>query len=141
MKQRARVSCTVTRYRILHPVATVVMLLASSACHSQPREQSPQASNLTAGMAKRSIAKGVTTQAEILEVFGPPDLVTHRDDIQIWTYDKIRHEVESSDGYLNVLIAGTSSGRTTRSSTSTMLMLYFDAQDVVRDYRLSVVRF
>ena len=30
-------------------------------------------SNLTPGMVKLSIQKGLTTQAEVMEVFGPPD--------------------------------------------------------------------
>lgn len=97
-------------------------------------------SNLTAGMVKRTITTGRTSQTEVLEVFGPPDLVTHRDGAEIWTYDKVRHEVEAESGYFNVLIAGTGSRRATRSSTSTMLIVYFQ-DEVVRDYRLSVARF
>mgnify|MGYP000594086209 CR=1 FL=1 len=98
-------------------------------------------SNLTPGMAKKTITNGRTSQAEVTEVFGPPDLVTHRDGIQIWTYDKIRYDVQASSGYFNVLIAGTGSSRTTSSSTSTMLIVYFDANDIVTDYRLSTIRF
>ena len=112
-----------------------------SGCQSAPPPPPASESNLTAGMAKRTITKGTTTQAEVIEVFGPPDLVTHRDDMQIWTYDKVRYDVQSSSGYFTVLIAGTSSGRTTSSSTSTMLILYFDKNDVVQDYRMSVTRF
>jgi len=92
-------------------------------------------------MAKKTIVKGTTTQAEVTEVFGPPDLVTHRDGIEIWTYDKIRYDVQSSGGYLTILIAGASSSRTTSSSVSTMLIVYFDSHDVVTDYRLSTVKF
>lgn len=114
--------------------------LSMAGCHSAPPPTATE-SNLTAGMAKRTITKGTTGQAEILEVFGPPDLVTHRDDMQIWTYDKIRYDVQSSSGYFTVLVAGSSGGRSTSSSTSTMLILYFDKNDVVQDYRMSVTRF
>ncbi len=98
-------------------------------------------SNLTPGMVKLSIQKGLTSQAEVMEIFGPPDLVTHRDDLQVWTYDKIRYDVRSSGGYLNVLVAGSNSATLRSSSTSTMLIIYFDSADTVRDYRLSTTRF
>ena len=98
-------------------------------------------SNLTAGMAKATITKGQTTQKEIVEVFGPPDLVTHSGDQRIWTYDKIRYDLESGSAGLTVLLAGVSGSRTRSSSTSTMLIVYFDQDDVVIDYRMSVVRF
>jgi hypothetical protein len=92
-------------------------------------------------MAKKTIVKGQTTQAEVTEIFGPPDLITHKDNMQVWTYDKIRYDIESSNGYLNVLVAGVGGGRTRSSSTSTMLIVYFDSNDKVIDYRMSVTRF
>lgn len=98
-------------------------------------------SNLTAGMAKRTITKGVTTESSVAEVFGPPDLVTHNEAGEVWTYDKIHNEVDNSGGYLTVGVIGIGSGGTRSSSTSTMLIIYFDAKDVVRDYRMSVSRF
>ena len=101
-------------------------LMLISGCQPQPRP-----SNLTAGMAKKNIVKGQTTQAEVMEVFGPPDLVTHRDDTQLWTYDKISQDVETSSDWR----------RTRASNRSTMLIIYFDPNDVVRDYRLSVTKF
>lgn len=122
-------------------VAIAALLLVSGCQNNATRETEPSRSNITAGMAKKSVVKGQTTQADVMEIFGPPDLVTHRDGIQIWTYDKVRYDVQSTSGYLNVLIAGTGSGRTTSSSTSTMLILYFDSRDVVTDYRLNTVRF
>ena len=110
-------------------------------CQPSQTAQTVTESNLTAGMAKKTIVKGQTTQAEIMETFGPPDLLTHKDDMQIWTYDKIRYDIQSSEGYLTVLIAGVAGGSTRSSSTSTMLIIYFDSKDVVKDYRLSVTRF
>lgn len=127
--------------RHLVPIALLGAALGLSACRGGPEPDAPVTeSNLTAGMVKRTIAVGRTSQAEVLEVFGPPDLVTHRDGREIWTYDKIRHEIEAESGYFTVLIAGTGSRRTTRSSTSTMLIVYFE-DEIVRDYRLSVARF
>ncbi len=125
-------------FRVAATAITVTALLGTTGCNS-PEPAAP--SNLTAGMVKKTIEKGTTTQAEVLEVFGPPDLVTHKDDLQVWTWDKIRYEVTSSGSYLTVLIAGVGGQRASSSSQSTMLIIYFDAQDIVRDYRLSVVKF
>lgn len=119
----------------------VAGLVAAAGCASHHEDVPATESNLTAGMAKKTIVQGKTTQAEVMEVFGPPDLLTHRDGLQIWTYDKIRYDIQSSSGYFTVLIAGAGSGRSTSSSTSTMLIIYFDDKDVVRDYRLNVTRF
>jgi hypothetical protein len=109
--------------------------------HEKETAPAPGQSNLTPGMAKKTIVKGQTTQAEVVEVFGPPDLVTHRDDLQIWTDDKITYEIESSGSYFTVVIAGTGKSRASSSSEPTMLIIYFDAKDVVRDYRMNVAKF
>ena len=110
-------------------------------CSQDAANDSVQQSNLTAGIAKKTITKDQTTQAEVMEVFGPPDLVTHKDDMQVWTYDKIRYDIQSSGSYFTVLLYGTENSKLKSSSTSTMLIIYFDNQDIVRDYRLNVTRF
>ena len=131
---------------------TLALALAVG-CASNRNERPPTESNLTPGMVKLTIKKDQTQQAEILEVFGPPDLVTHKDGLQVWTYDKIRYDVEKTSVGLAVVgaVGGGSGGgaggaygskrRTTSSSTSTMLIIYFDDNDVVRDYRMQVTRF
>ena len=52
-----------------------------------------KASTLTPGMVAKSIQKGKTTQAEIMETFGPPDMVTRSGSGEIWGYDKVSREV------------------------------------------------
>lgn len=94
-------------------------------------------SRLTPGMVKLSIEKGKTTQATVLETFGPPDQTTHRGDQQIWTYDKISYQTRVDAG---TLIFYDASSKVSQS-VSTMLIIYFDANDVVRDYRLDSYRF
>ena len=136
--------------RIHGLIAIVAAGVLAGCSHTKPAVSE---SNLTPGMAKKTIAKGVTTQVEVIEVFGPPDLVSHRDEIQVWTYDKIRYDVEERSGFLNVFgvgagsgaagggVAGLSGRSTTSASTSTMLIVYFDSSDVVRDYRINLTRF
>ncbi len=116
-------------------VAVLIMLAAG--CASTPLGPS----NLTPGMAKKVIMKGQTTQAEVIEVFGPPDLVTHRDDMQIWTWDRIRQDVKQSSDYLALLVYGRQGSTTSSSTRTTMLIVYFDADDVVQEYRMILSRF
>lgn len=110
-------------------------------CASPSPTEPARTSNVTAGMAKKTIIKGQITQADVMEVFGPPDMLTHRDGLQIWTYGKVRHDLETSGGCLTVLLAGAGGSRTRSTSTATMLILYFDRNDVVQDYRLNITRF
>jgi hypothetical protein len=58
-------------------------------CQSQPKEEPTpgQKSSLTPGGVKLNLTKGQTTQAQVQEAFGTPDLVTHKDGQEIWTYD------------------------------------------------------
>ena len=97
-------------------IAVFIILFFVAGCGTYNTSPTVKESNLTAGMAKLTIVKNQTTQAEIMETFGPPDLVTHRDDMQIWTYDKIKYDIQSSQGYLTVLVAGVGGGRTRSSS-------------------------
>ena len=122
-------------------VTCILICFVIYGCSPSNTEPAPTQSNLTAGMAKKTIVKGQTVQAEVMEIFGPPDLVTHKDNMQVWTYDKIRYDVEFSDGYLNVLVAGIGGRKARSSSTSTMLIIYFDSNDKVIDYRMNVTRF
>lgn len=63
----------------------------------EPRsELQPRASALTPGMIGKNIQKGKTTQAEVMEIFGPPDMVTRSGSGEMWGYDKVSREVAES---------------------------------------------
>ena len=94
-------------------------------------------SNLTPGMVKLKIQKGETSQAEILEVFGPPDQTTHKGDVEVFTYDKISNYVRADRGGLLFYEAGS----VRSSSVSILLILYFDDNDIVYDYRLDQIKY
>lgn len=115
-------------------LAAISAIAGLNACSSS---QSATESNLTAGMVTLTIEKGQTDQAAVLEVFGPPDQVTHRDDKQIWTYDKVRYRTRASAG---TLIFYEAASRTSES-VSTLLILYFNDDDIVYDYRFDTYRF
>jgi hypothetical protein len=97
--------------------------------------QPPQKSNLTAGMVKTKIIKGQTTQNEIIETFGAPNIITKaKSGNEVWTYDKVSIETSSSEGYGTIIIVGIGSGRSSASTRTFTLMIEFDDNDIVKDY-------
>ena len=64
------------------PLMLGLMLACAAlpACQSQPKEEPTpaQKSSLTPGGVKLTLTKGQTTQLQVQEAFGTPDLVTHK---------------------------------------------------------------
>ncbi|UCC94775.1 MAG: hypothetical protein JSW40_08180 [Candidatus Omnitrophota bacterium] len=90
---------------------------------------------LTPGMAKKQIIKEVTTQTEILEVFGAPNIITkNRSGNEVWTYDKMSVERGSSDIYGGFIVVGGTGTRTSSSMRTFTLMIEFDENEIVKDY-------
>lgn len=116
-----------------------------------PKEE-PSA--LTPGMTKKTITKGQTKQSEIMQVFGPPDYVTSTSSGgEMWGYDRVSREVASNAFGIGILggglpggalLGGIASARTetTKQTVRTMfLLVYFDKNDTVTDYKISATRF
>lgn len=135
-----------------HPKSALILIaalgsLSAGACALGPKPTTPPpgSSNLTAGMVKSEVREGVTTQAEILGMFGAPNIVTRNsDDQEVWNYNRMSFEsTESESGVLAVLWKGWGGGAAgSRAATSTAttrsfdLILVFDGKDVVRSYKL-----
>jgi hypothetical protein len=92
-----------------------------SACAAPvPRQPEPTDKNsLTTGQVQITLKKDVTTQVEVLETFGSPNLVTvSSDGLEVWTYQ--RHatvaSASSSGAYGTIILFGASSRRRALSS-------------------------
>src|SRR3989338_7664539 len=84
-----------------------------SGCATFPSDHEPvQKSNLTAGVAKKEIIKGQTTQVDILKLFGSPNLVTkNRDSNEVWNYNRMSFESkQGADAIGGGLLAGILGG-------------------------------
>jgi len=126
----------------------IVILAASILGCTQSRP-----SALTPGAAKKNIVPGTTTQAEVIEVFGTPNVITRKDGGEMWVYDKVSSRQTSAafgigglgggggGGGLGGGGLGGGVGSTERSETTVMLIIYFDQNDVVRDYKISQTKF
>lgn len=115
------------------------LLLLSTGCATrEPLTQ--RNSQLTQGNVQMHLVAGETSKAEVLEVFGAPN-VTTRDGAgrEVWTYQRQAQVSQSSSqsGYWTILLAGggsSSSGFETSSRMIT-LIIKFDDRDVVTDFR------
>ena len=99
-----------------------------------------EGSNLTAGMVKKTIIEGATTQNEILKVFGAPNIITkNKSGNEVWTYDTISVVKSGEEGYWNVVVGGVSGGKSSASTITFTLMIEFNNDDVVKEcsYRAS----
>lgn len=129
--------------RSLLPVLAATLLVTAcglTGCSSSSSNSDGQSGVLTPGMVKKTIERGKTSQTDVLEVFGSPDMVTSKDGMEVWTYERTRHEVETTGSYLTVILAGGSTQKTTSSGNSTMLILYFQ-NEIVREYRLQAIKY
>jgi hypothetical protein len=156
--------------RLTAVFALLCMAAGMSACI---RAQSPalpqssaQKSNLTAGMVKKYVKIGEATQADLLAVFGAPNIITRdRNGNEVWTYDRQSMasvtEIAAWNAGGSVTAAGAglagstpvggaasgggSAGKSSNagqvSSATFTLMITFGANDVVRDYRMMATQF
>ena len=137
-------------------LAKVFLLLCISAifCTYSLANQPYQKSNLTFGMIKKNIIKGQTTQAEILNLFGAPNIMTkNKSGEEVWTYDKIAVSKSDKAGGLGVglgnasggtvvgAMAGAGGSSSSTSSRSMTLIITYGEKDVVKDYAVMAQEF
>ena len=117
-----------------------LIVLSAISVNGCQEKSGTESSNLTPGMAKTKIINGITTQSQILEIFGSPNIITkNKSGNEVWTYDKVAMEQSSEDGYWNILVAGKGGNRQTTNAKSFILMIEFDKEGIVKEnsYRSS----
>jgi hypothetical protein len=126
------------------------LLVCSSAASAKDAADSPN--TLTQGMVQMTLRVGETTQAQILETFGAPNITSmDASGSEMWVYD--RHATvtnDSSGGFsigLGLLAGGDGVGgggglgfgkRKSKSETSTRtmtLIIKFNSNKVVSDFK------
>jgi len=131
------------RIKILCICILTISILSFYGCATFPQENEPtQQSNLTYGMVKTRIIKGETNQAEILEIFGSPNIVTkNKSDDEVWNYSRMSFKsVSGTDGGVIIFWAG-SRAMSTASTKSFDLIIIFDEYDLVKDYSVISAKF
>ena len=109
------------------------LILSLVACNTASNEYNRN-SGITHGTVQLHLKKGVTTQTQVLEQFGSPNIATTDGDLEVWTYQK--HGVTSKSagvGGTLLLVSAATSGFS-QSSRSMTLIIKFDQSKRVVDF-------
>jgi len=114
------------------------VLLIFTACQTT-EIATPTHNPYTHGNVQLTLRKG-TSQAEVLEKFGAPNIATtDGDGNEVWTYQKHASvaKSKSSDSYGTIILFGGSSRNSGfESSSRTMtLIIKFDSNKTVKDFK------
>ena len=117
-----------------------LLLLTLSSCMTAPQPVTARNSELTHGNVQMNIKVGETTQTEILEVFGAPNITTiDGSGKEVWTYQRTAQvsQSSSSSNYWTVILIGGDSSVSGLETSSRMitLIIKFDENKVVSDFR------
>lgn len=121
-------------------ILLALMSLLLAGCASTGGLDSNEPQSLTQGAVQMNLVVGSTSKAEVLEVFGAPN-VTTRDGSgrEVWSYQRqaqVSQSTSQSSGW-SILLAGSSRSASGLSTSSRMitLIIKFDQNDVVSDFR------
>lgn len=122
------------------PVFGVVLAFVLSGCAGGPGPVDQRNSALTQGNVQLNLRVGTTTKADVLKVFGSPNITT-RDSSgeEVWSYQRAATVAQSSSSseYWTILLAGQGRSAAGFSQTNRMmtLIITFNGRDIVSDFR------
>ena len=121
-------------------IVTGTALLLSACASMPPAPVTTRNSELTHGNVQLVIKTGSTTQTEIIEAFGAPNITSiDGSGAEVWTYQRSAQVSQSStqESYWTVILAGQSKSASGFETTSRMitLIIKFDKNKVVSDFR------
>ena len=118
----------------------LVMIGLAGCAQTPPTPVTTRNSELTHGNVQLSIKKGETTQTQVLEVFGAPNITSiDASGQEVWTYQRhatVSQGTSSSNYWTVVLAGGSNSAAGFEQSQRTMtLIIKFDERKIVSDFR------
>lgn len=126
----------------IHPIAVLALATAflSGCATTAPTPVTTRNSELTHGNVQLVIKTGSTTQTEIIEAFGAPNITSiDGSGAEVWTYQRSAQVSQSSsqESYWTVVLTGQSRSASGFETTSRMitLIIKFDKNKVVSDFR------
>ena len=116
------------------------MLTLSAVVSAKPVPVDNRNGALTQGNVQMNVKVGETTKAQILEVFGAPNITTRDGSSQeVWSYQRHATVSQSSskESFWTILLAGGGSSASGFSQTmrTMTLIIKFTPNDVVSDFR------
>ncbi len=107
---------------VLLPTLTLVACMGTT-----PVGEPMSKSNLTSGQVSLTLKKNITTQTEVVETFGAPNLVTQNaDGEEVWTYQRnatVANAVSNSSYATIILLGGSSKSSGFEQSSRTMTLI------------------
>lgn len=124
---------------ILLALCMIGALVAQGCVAHRYAEEANDYGNLTFGAVKSAIKKGETNQAEILQTFRAPNLVTkNKHNNEVWSYHRMSVQRKSGSSHAGAFffLGGAEGSRESSrvSSQSFDLIISFDENDIVKDY-------
>jgi outer membrane protein assembly factor BamE (lipoprotein component of BamABCDE complex) len=121
---------------------TALAAILCMGCMQNPAipQRTSRNSDLTHGNVQLNLHVGETTQTQVLEAFGAPNITSiDGSNQEVWTYQRQATVAESSsvgNYWTIVLFGGTAKASGFEQSQRTMtLLIKFDANKVVSDFR------
>jgi outer membrane protein assembly factor BamE (lipoprotein component of BamABCDE complex) len=113
-------------------------LFIVSCASSQKSVDTTKTDNISVGKVQREVKIGMTS-AQVVEVLGSPNIVTTDEERrEVWVYDKISTEVDSSSSskgvWLVVVGASSDKNKTSTSQRTLTIIIKFDNEGKVRDF-------
>ncbi len=118
----------------------VIVALVSISCSSSK----PSQTKINSLEVSDKLKKGETTQAQVLENFGAPDVVEKTSEGDMWGYNRTASENESVGGgvshYLtsaalwNFTGMGINGDKSSSSTKTASLILHFNGKKILRNY-------
>lgn len=124
--------------RKLLPFASSLLLAGCGLSAESPVDNRNSA--LTQGNVQLNLRVGETTKAQVLEVFGSPNITTRvGSNAETWSYQRHATVSQSSEStnFWRIMLTGndrTAAGFSQTSRTMT-LIIKFDSRDIVSDFR------
>ena len=114
------------------------VLFIVSCASSQKSADTTKTDNISVGKVQREVKIGMTS-AEVVEVLGSPNIVTTDEERrEVWVYDKISTEIDSSSSskgvWLVVVGASSDKNKTSTSQRTLTIIIKFDNEGKVRDF-------
>ena len=123
---------------VLKRFLLLVGFMGLSACVSNYEPVDTRNSSLTQGSVQMNVIEGKTTKAEILEIFGAPNITTRDSSgTEVWTYQRAGQAAQSSSdsgGWAVLFERSYEQSGFSSSSRMMTLIIKFSLKDIVSDF-------
>ena len=137
----------------------VSVSLMFSACSTSKQTGIGNSDPASYGLAKKKLVKGATTQQDVIQTFGAPNITTKGTNgvAEVWTYEKVSSDYVNSQvsvggggglggGGSNIgggggLFGGYAKQKGSSSVRTVTLIIKFDQNEIVSDYNIMETNF